>query len=124
MCNLNSLLACVAPSGKKCIFPFNYDKKTCPGPKCCNLSNNSGGSWCSTKVDANGNHVSGHWQYCKGLSCDPGKIHSLKMNQNLFFLCSISDMFITKRHTNHVWKIFRCWYLGKKIKKGFFIILS
>merc|ERR1712080_73853 len=50
--------------GQSCVFPFKYYSKTCPGPKCCNLSNNRGGNWCSTKVDSNGEYISGEWGYC------------------------------------------------------------
>ena len=56
-------------AGHPCIFPFTDGGKTCPGPKCCNLDNDSKGSWCSTKVDANGNHVSGNYAYCEGSPC-------------------------------------------------------
>ena len=54
------------------MFPFKDSGKTCPGPKCCNLDNGSKGSWCSTKVDAAGNHISGNYAYCAGSTCDPG----------------------------------------------------
>ena len=57
-------------AGSKCVFPFKYGK-TCPGPKCCNLGNDPRGSWCSTRVDARGIHMGGHYAYCKGSSCAP-----------------------------------------------------
>ena len=55
-----------------CIFPFKYKGKTCAGPQCCNPSNDPKGSWCSTKVDGEGNYLGGHYAYCKGSTCDPG----------------------------------------------------
>ena len=61
-------------AGKKCVFPFTDGGKTCPGPKCCNLDNDPKGAWCSTKVDANGNHVAGNFAYCKGTACEPGMV--------------------------------------------------
>ena len=61
-----------AKAGHPCVFPFNSNGKTCPGPKCCNLDNSAAGSWCSTKVDSNGNHVSGNYARCAGSPCDPG----------------------------------------------------
>ena len=68
---------CVPSSGPKggqpCVFPFTDDGKTCNGPKCCNLDNDNKGTWCSTKVDADGVHVSGYYAYCNGSSCDPGE---------------------------------------------------
>ena len=58
-------------AGKKCIFPFNHNGKICVGPKCCNLDNDSAGSWCSTKVDEKGNHIKGNYAYCISSPCDP-----------------------------------------------------
>jgi len=59
-------------AGKRCIFPYTFNGVKCQGPRCCNLDNDAKGSWCSTKVDANGVHVSGgdHWAYCAGTTCD------------------------------------------------------
>ena len=58
-------------AGDKCVFPFIFRGKTCPGPKCCDLSNEGKGSWCATKVDDYGELEPGHWAYCKGARCDP-----------------------------------------------------
>ena len=67
---------CVPTKGPKaglpCIFPFTHNGKTCPGPKCCNLDNDSGGPWCATKVDSNGKYVTGNYAFCEGSPCDPG----------------------------------------------------
>ena len=68
-------------AGQQCIFPFTQGGKTCPGPKCCNLSNSPEGPWCSTKVDANGNHVGGNYAFCEGSPCDPGIHYTLFYRQ-------------------------------------------
>ena len=57
-------------SGKKCIFPFTKNGKTCPGPACCNLDEDPKGAWCSTKVDDNGVHVTDNYAYCDGSPCE------------------------------------------------------
>ena len=70
-----SLLAnqeCRPKEGGQCIFPFNFNGKTCPGPKCCNLDNDSTGSWCATRVDENGTLEGAYYGYCAGTPCDPG----------------------------------------------------
>merc|ERR1712072_1335717 len=54
---------------KPCVFPFKKNGKTCAGPGCCNLDNDSKGNWCSTKVDSKGVHIGGHFVYCKGTPC-------------------------------------------------------
>lgn len=59
-------------AGKKCIFPFKFENKTCPGPKCCNLDNDSEGSWCATEVDDDRNMIDDMYAYCAGSPCDPG----------------------------------------------------
>ena len=56
-----SLIACITTGGpaanKSCIFPFTHKGKTY---KNCTLDgDSSGGAWCSTSVDAKGNHVGG-----------------------------------------------------------------
>ena len=51
----------------KCIFPFTYKGKTYHGQKCINTPR---GSWCSTKVDANREHVTGNYGYCEGTPCE------------------------------------------------------
>ena len=73
--------ACVPTKGPKagqpCIFPFTDKKgKTCPGPKCCNLDNDKKGSWCSTKVKADGKHIKGNFAYCQGTPCEPGTYYN------------------------------------------------
>merc|ERR1712072_1259308 len=60
---------CWKNKGNPCVFPFKKNGKTCPGPRCCNLDDHSSGAWCSTKVDAKGVHVGGHFVYCKGTPC-------------------------------------------------------
>ena len=57
-------------TGKKCIFPFTKNGKTCPGPACCNLDEDPKGAWCSTKVDDNGVHVTDNYAYCEGSLCE------------------------------------------------------
>ena len=68
---------CVLTSGETCVFPFKKHGKTCPGPTCCNLDDDPKGNWCSTKTDENGNHIAGHFGYCKNAPCDPGINHYL-----------------------------------------------
>ena len=66
-------------AGSKCVFPFTKNGKICPGPKCCNVDNDPNGSWCSTKVDANGEHIVGYFGYCDDPACLPhgtGKFHN------------------------------------------------
>ena len=54
--------------GKKCIFPFTWQGNTYNS---CAYDPAQGDEypWCSTKVDSNGNHVSGQSQWGK---CSPG----------------------------------------------------
>ena len=56
-----------------CVFPFTYKGKTCTGPKCCSFAGDTGKSWCSRKVDDDGNHIHGYYTYCEGMSCAHGK---------------------------------------------------
>ena len=82
---------CITTEGEnagKCIFPFTYNGKTCPGPTCCNLDNASKGAWCSTKVDANGNHIDGNYGYCKGTVC--GGKFSVFQGEHLYFELSMN----------------------------------
>lgn len=80
---------CLTTSGATpripCAFPFTFEGKTCAGPKCCNLNNAPGGSWCSTKNDENGENVKDHWGYCKGTTCDPGMVLWVR----IIFWCSL-----------------------------------
>ena len=93
---------CVPTSGPKagqsCVFPFTFNGKTCPGPSCCNLDNDSKGNWCSTKVDGNGVHITGNYGYCKGTQCQPQGIilfyfirfeSKSMLDNHLCFLCNI-----------------------------------
>ena len=64
-------------AGHPCIFPFNDGGQTCPGPKCCNTDNSPKGSWCSTKVDSNGNHIPGNYAFCEDSWCGPGMPYRL-----------------------------------------------
>jgi len=48
-----------------CVFPVIYKGVTYPGDKCIDADSQG---WCSTKADANGNHVDGYWGYC-GKDC-------------------------------------------------------
>ena len=56
---------------KPCIFPFKYLGQTLS--QCTTLRDPNDKPWCSTKVDANGNHVTtgggGFWGHC-GQDCD------------------------------------------------------
>ena len=78
-------LDCKTTSGKKvgekCVFPFKYKGRTCPGPMCCSFE---GEAWCSTKVDGDGVHVPGNWGYCKETGCQPKGEHPFFPNK-LFF---------------------------------------
>ena len=49
---------------KFCVFPFNFGGETfnaCTMKSAHKLENKP---WCSTKVDASGNHVKGNWGSC------------------------------------------------------------
>ena len=46
---------------QKCIFPFKWDEKTYYG--CPIDPNDSSKTWCSTKVDQEGNHIVGQKKY-------------------------------------------------------------
>ena len=48
-----------------CIFPFKYKDKIYN-----ECHSDTYGVWCSTKIDATGKHVTGHWGFC-GQGC-PG----------------------------------------------------
>ena len=54
---------------KPCVFPFKYLGQTLS--QCTTLRDPDKIPWCSTKVDANGNHVTsgGFWGHC-GQDCD------------------------------------------------------
>ena len=71
-----TISACVTTSGpssgKSCVFPFTYNGKSCPGPKCCNFDDNTKGGWCSTKVGDDGVYISGNYGYCAGTTCERG----------------------------------------------------
>ena len=54
---------------KPCIFPFKFDGSTYYNCK----HEDDSPSWCSTKVDENGNHVKGNWGDC-GPFCPKGMI--------------------------------------------------
>ena len=51
-------------SGLPCIFPFKFRgtvyNNTCSPP----VRNTNNKSWCSTRVDASGNHIRGNWGNC------------------------------------------------------------
>jgi len=51
---------------QKCVFPYSKNGKTCHGPTCCNLDNDSDGPWCSTKTNSDGEHITGNYGYCEG----------------------------------------------------------
>jgi len=59
---------CVTKSGpssnQPCIFPFTWRGKKYNG--CATNPDDSSQRWCSTKVDSNGNHITGqrNWGYC------------------------------------------------------------
>ena len=55
---------CQADNGKTCVFPFKFRNKKFTG--CTTEFDESGKNWCSTKVTAEGEHVSGagEWGYC------------------------------------------------------------
>ena len=57
------------PPTAGCVFPFKDSGKVCAGPKCCRTDGDKK-PWCSTKVDPNGNHVNGNFQYCE--TCTAG----------------------------------------------------
>ena len=52
----------------KCVFPFKIKGKIYNA--CTDYSSTDGAFWCSTKVDSNGNHISGQklWGVC-GPNC-------------------------------------------------------
>ena len=49
-----------ADAGKQCIFPFKY--KGLIHNECTTASYSY--AWCSTKIDSNGDFVSGAWGHC------------------------------------------------------------
>ena len=62
---------CQADNGKVCVFPFKFRNKQFRG--CTTEFDDTGAAWCSTKVNAEGEHVSGagEWGYCRGCSTTP-----------------------------------------------------
>ena len=66
------LLVCHTNGGadpnKPCVFPFNYNGINYTS---CTTVENNGIHWCSTEVDANGNHVGVQWGNC-GPGCTRG----------------------------------------------------
>jgi len=58
-----------------CVFPHKKGGKTCAGPKCCNLDNDSKGPWCATRVHPKtGVHML--FDYCRK-KCDPVTVGDL-----------------------------------------------
>ena len=51
---------CKTQGGTLCVFPFKYNGKT---HDACTLDGQND-PWCSTKVDANGQHVTLNWGDC------------------------------------------------------------
>jgi len=47
--------------GIQCVFPFVFEGKRFD--ECTSSADPDGKQWCSTKVDAQGNHEKGHWSY-------------------------------------------------------------
>ena len=75
MCSDKSLSATsdtTASTGNcgSCIFPFIYNNRLHTS---CTTIDGDSQPWCSTQVDASGNHVAGggNWEYCTDNSC-PG----------------------------------------------------
>ena len=88
-------------AGEQCIFPFTDGGKTCPGPKCCNTDDSPEGSWCSTKVDANGKHLRGNYAFCEGSPCDPSTHYSqrkLRLNFELLVIAVVLVIVVEVTH--------------------------
>ena len=66
-------------SGKKCVFPFNYNGS--PRNHCINEGPNGGWDgkryWCATATDENDNYIEDQWGQCDR-SCDTGECHAYK----------------------------------------------
>ncbi|XP_023343971.1 uncharacterized protein LOC111713351 [Eurytemora carolleeae] len=59
---------CLTTDGRRCIFPFTFNRKTytfCSLDNAANLQENR--PWCSTQTDQQGNHIGniGAWGYCE-----------------------------------------------------------
>ena len=86
----STISGCKTTSGKKCVFPFNYNKKTCWGPlkgdlECCNLDNDPRGAWCATEVNGNGDLLTPTSRgYCESF-CQPQGIF-LALSHPTFFI--------------------------------------
>ena len=75
---IGNFLVCMTNGGtipnKPCVFPFNY--KGTDYTTCTNVGEDF--SWCSTKVDSDGNHIGGNWGSCEPTCPNympPGIIH-------------------------------------------------
>ena len=62
MClHFSEVSECTA-DGKKCIFPFKWDKITYNG--CTKAGSENGKAWCAHKVDSRGIVIAGEWGDC------------------------------------------------------------
>ena len=68
---------------KPCIFPFKYSGQTFDS--CTTIRDPDKKPWCSTKVDADGNHVTagGYWGHC-GQDCDDENFDSQRPELSAF----------------------------------------
>ena len=58
--------SCNKPN-EKCVFPFKYKGRTFDK---CTTYEWYPKTWCATKVDANGNFISGEWGECNSKKCE------------------------------------------------------
>ena len=52
---------CTTESGTRCVFPFKFHGHNITS---CTTVDGDARPWCSTRTDASGHHVGGHWGYC------------------------------------------------------------
>ena len=88
---------CVTTSGKFCRFPFNFSGRTYS--ECITLGNNET-SWCSTKTDEFGNHISGYEEDCKATcsvnDCPTGYQKAFPEHTCYKVICDSESSFTTK----------------------------
>ena len=72
---------CTTEDGRICQFPFSYQGTKYTG--CTSENDPDGRSWCSTKVDKNGDHVQnqGQWGHCSD-QCRVGRLEHLSTETN------------------------------------------
>jgi len=82
--------------GAKCVFPFKYKGKTYTG--CPPVLGNPGRTWCSTKTDSDGNHVSGggNFGFCSSHCKSNAEMAKTSCKCQSFSSCSWSNNMINQ----------------------------